>query len=190
MRPDKQNRAEPEAAFKTNTGKVRPQASYVLSVNVLCLKLGAEGSWPEGQERWNRRVGNRRLLPSAQAVEKGEEYDTDPGGDERIQQKAEREHWHGTGEQHALRDGQHHLMEMEEDEYESKAGDGMLRIDSRAHGGGHVADARFGDAVHADGIVVAERILCDADSSAEKHAAHRIAAAYTEIDRDEQRQID
>jgi hypothetical protein len=51
MRPDKQNRAEPEAAFKTNTGKVRPQASYVLSVNVLCLKLGAEGSWPEGQAR-------------------------------------------------------------------------------------------------------------------------------------------
>jgi len=39
MRPDTRNRAVPEAAFKTNTGKVRPQASYVLSVNVLCLKL-------------------------------------------------------------------------------------------------------------------------------------------------------
>ena len=166
MRPDKQNRAEPEAAFKTNTGKVRPQASYVLSVNVLCLNSGAEGSWPEGQERWNRRVGNRRLLPSAQAVEKGEEYDADSCGDEGIQQKAEREHRHGSREQHALRDGQHDLMEMEEDKYESKAGDGMLRIDSRTHGGGYVADARFGDAVHADRIVVTQRVLRDADSRA------------------------
>ena len=190
MRPDKQNRAEPEAAFKTNTGEVRPQASHVLSVNVLCLKSEAEGSWPEGQERWNRRVGNRRLLPSAQAVEKGEEYDTDPGGDKRIQQKTESEHWHGTGEQYTLRDGQHHLMEMEEDKYESKAGDGMLGIDSRAHGGGYVADARFGDAVHADRIVVTQRVLRDADSRAEEHAAYRIAAAYTEIDCDEQGQID
>ena len=54
---------------------------------------------------------------------------------------------------------------------ESKAGDGMLSIDSRAHGGGDVANARFGDTVHADGIVVAERILCDADGRAEEHTA-------------------
>jgi len=37
MRPDVQIRALPDAAFKTNTAKVHPQDSYVLSVTVLCL---------------------------------------------------------------------------------------------------------------------------------------------------------
>jgi|SRR6516225_6546342 len=92
-------------------------------------------------------------------------------------------------EESAFCDGQHHLMKMEENEDEAEAADRMLGIDSRAHGGSDIADARFCDAVHADGIVVAERVLRDADGRAEKHAAYRIAAADAEIDRDEQRQI-
>jgi hypothetical protein len=134
-------------------------------------------------------VVEKSLLPSAQAIEKGEENHTDSGGDERIQQKAEREHRHRVSEKHALCDGQHNLMEMEKDKYEPKAGDGMLRIDSRAYRRGHVTNARFCDAVHADRIVVAERVLRDADSRAEEHAAYRVAAAHTKVDRDEQRQI-
>ena len=92
MRPDTQNRAEPEAAFKTNTGKERPQASYVLSVNVLCLKSKAEGSWPEGQG-----AVEKSLLPSAQAVEKGEEDNAYSGRNDRIKQKAQCEHRHVMG---------------------------------------------------------------------------------------------
>ncbi len=94
------------------------------------------------------------------------------------------------GEKDAFCDGQHHLMEMEEDEYEPEAADRVLRIDSRSYGRGDVAHASFCDAVHADGIVVAERVLRDADSRAEEHTAHRIASADAEVDRDEQRQID
>ena len=132
----------------------------------------------------------KALLPSAQAIEKGEKHNTDPGGDERIQKKAEREHGHGMGEKRAFRDGQNHLMEMEEDEYEPEAADGMLGIDSRADGRRDVAYTRFCDAVHADGIVVAQRVLSDADGRSEKHTADRIAAAHAEVDGYEQGQVD
>lgn len=110
----------------------------------------------------------KALLPSAQAVEKGEEHHADSGGDERIQQKAKREHRHRASEQHALRDGQYDLMEMEKHEYEPKAGDGMLGIDSRANGRGNVAYARFCDAVHADGIVVAKSVLQNSNRPSQK----------------------
>src|SRR5580700_11073348 len=81
-------------------------------------------------------------------------------------------------------------MEMEKDEYESEAADRILRINSGADGGGDIADACFCYAVHADRGGVAESVLRDADGRTEEHAAHGIAAAYAEIDRDEQRQID
>ncbi len=132
----------------------------------------------------------KALLPSAQAIEKGEEHYADSGSNDGIKQKAERKHRHAMGQQGAFGDGQHHLMEMEEDEDESEAGDGMLCVDSRADGRGDIADARFCDAIHADGIVVAERVLRDADRRAEEHAAYRIASADAEINSDEQRQID
>ena len=93
------------------------------------------------------------------------------------------------GEQHALRNGQHHLMEMEKHENQAEAADGMFGVDSRADGRSDISDERFRDAVHADGIVVAERVLHDSDGRAEKHPGDRIAAAHAEINRDQQRQI-
>jgi hypothetical protein len=39
-------------------------------------------------------VEKEALLPSAQTIQKGEEHHTNPGGDERIEEKAEREHRH------------------------------------------------------------------------------------------------
>lgn len=132
----------------------------------------------------------KALLPSAQAIEKSEEHHANPGGYERIQKKAKREHRHRMGEKRALGDGQYNLMKMEKNEYEPEAADGMLGINPSANRRGDVADARFCDAVHADGIVVAQGVLGNADRGAEEHAAYRIAAAHSEIDCDEQRQID
>ena len=130
------------------------------------------------------------LLPPAELVEKSEEHHANAGGDNGIQQQLESEHRHVMGEQHALGDGEHYLMKMKKDEDEAEAADGMLRINSRAHGRGHIADARFCYAVHADWIVVAQCILRDADGRAEEHSADRVAAADAEINRDEQGKID
>ena len=130
------------------------------------------------------------LLAPAQPIEKGEENHTDPCSDQGIQQKPEREHRHMMVEQHAFGDGEHYLMEMKKDEDEAEAADRMLGIDSRANRGRDIADACLRDAVHANRIVVTQRVLRDADRRAEKHSAHRVAPADAEIDRDKQGQID
>ena len=129
------------------------------------------------------------LVPPAQLVEEGEEHNTDPRRNHGIQEKPESEHRHMMVEQHAFGEGEHNLMEMEKDEDKAEAADRMLGIDSRANGRSDIADARFCDAVHANRIVVAQRVLRDADGRTEKHSAHRVAAADAEIDSDEQGQV-
>ena len=51
-----------------------------------------------------------------------------------FEQQAQREKRLGMIQQNALRDGEHDLMEMEEEKNQSEAADGMLRIDPRADG--------------------------------------------------------
>ena len=129
-------------------------------------------------------------MPAAQAIKQSEEHDANSGGDYRIEEKAQGKHGHGTGKEHALRNGQYNLMEMEKHKNESEAAYRMLGIDSRADGRGNITYTSFCDAIEANWIVVAQCVLRDADCRAEKHSANRVPAAHAEINCDEQGQID
>ena len=66
----------------------------------------------------------------------------------------------------------------------------MFGIDAAADGRSEVSDDRFRDTEEADGIVVAQRVLQDADLPPSSTPVDWIAAAHAEIDRDEQREVD
>src|ERR1700675_4671820 len=90
-------------------------------------------------------------------------------------------------QQNSLRDGQHGLMEVKQKEYQTEAANRMLGINACADGRGEVANAGLRNSVHANWIVVAERVLQKADHGAEQHAGHWIAAAGAEINRHQKR---
>jgi hypothetical protein len=129
-------------------------------------------------------------MPAAQAIEQSEQHDANSGGDYGIEEKAQGKHGHGTRKEHALGNGQHNLMEVEQHKNEPQAAYRMLGIDSRADGRGNITYTSFCDAIQANRIVVAQCVLHDADRRAEKHSANRVPAAHAEIDCDEQGQVD
>jgi hypothetical protein len=129
-------------------------------------------------------------MPAAQAIEQSEQHDANSGGDYGIEEKAQGKHGHGTRKEHALGNGQHNLMEVEQHKNEPEAAYRMLGIDSRADGRGNITYTSFCDAIQANRIVVAQCVLHDADRRAEKHSANRVPAAHAEIDCDEQGQVD
>jgi len=126
----------------------------------------------------------------AEFIEKGEEEDAEGGADERVNQEAESKKWRGMIEESALGDSEDGLMKMEEEKDESESAEGMLGVDAAADRGGDKSDDTLGDAVHADGAVVAQAVLEKTDGRAEKHSGNRVAAAEAEIDGDEKREIE
>jgi hypothetical protein len=127
---------------------------------------------------------------AAEAVEEGEKDNGDGRADERIDQEAQSEKRNVLVEQNALHDCEHGLMEMEKGEREDEAANGLLGVKPGANGGREIADERLCDAIKADRIIVAERVLKDADGRAEQQAGGGIAAADAEINHDEQGNVD
>jgi hypothetical protein len=134
--------------------------------------------------------GKKDLRRLAEAVEQGKQDHANSCGDKGIEQKVQREKRHRAREQNAFGDCENNLMEMEQDEDEPEPAYGMLRIDSRPDGRGDISNARFRNTVHANGIVVAQCVLRNADRRSQQHAAHRISPAHAEINCDEQWQVD
>lgn len=108
------------------------------------------------------------LIGAAQAVEHGEQKDTEDRGDHRIQQQIQTEEALGLIEEYAVGDDQNGLVKVKKYKDQAEARQWVLGVDATADGRSKIADNRAGDAVHADGIVVAERILKNADRASEE----------------------
>ena len=93
-------------------------------------------------------------------------------------------------QQGAFRDRENNLMKMKKQKNQSKTAGRMFGIDASSHRGSKISHERLGDPVETDRIVVTKSILKNTDRRSQKHAAHGIAPADSEINGHQQRQID
>src|SRR5579864_3570552 len=107
-------------------------------------------------------------MRATQAVEEGEEQNAEPSADNRTDEEVQIKQRRRPDQQSPLRDCQYELVKMEENENQAEAADGVFGVDPRAHRRGKITNERFCDAVEADGIIVAERVLKDADRRPQK----------------------
>jgi hypothetical protein len=122
---------------------------------------------------WHPRVGGQLpvLRGSAKAIEESEQHDADARSDNRVEEQAQGKEWSGMVEQkHPEGENHHRLMEMEQQEDQAEAGDGMFSIDARADGRSEITDDRLRDSIEADGIIMTESVLNEPDSRPEKQA--------------------
>lgn len=93
-------------------------------------------------------------------------------------------------QQGALRYRENNLMKVKKQKNQSKAADRMFGINASSHRGSEIPHESLRDPVETDRIVVTKSILKNADRCSQKHTAHGITPAHSEINRNQQRQID
>lgn len=152
------------------------------------------GSWSQGHLnvwRSNRELTDyqKMLGRFAETVEEEEEGHGDGAVDRSGDQEMHAKKPLGLSEENPPDQHDHALLHPEKDEGQSEAAEGVLGVNAASDGGRQIADHGLGDAVQAEGLVT-EAVLQDADDQAEEQPGGRIAAAQTEIEDDEERELE